>query len=437
MFYRQRAVASENELATVRNGNEMLSNPIYASQSQQQQQQLQANDEVIRQAGSDQTCLEQQQQQYVHLQQQQAHHIPHSKLHSLDRFAARANLLPNELNVMHGRPMESHAEETIQNDFHSNENNNNNNNNNNYAPPTSAGSNNLIQIEFAVSANPHNNNNHNEDENGLDGIDLNELDETQLKQLRDEEEKQNRAEYLNLEHLNRLYCQAQFLYKIRGKKLEEVTNRFTAFQEDVSREMRAMKHRVYLAEKDKDSVQVSLDQMNDLCNKYKAETELAVRNLNEQQDKCSKLKETNRQLEKRLAEFEQEIESLQLHLNEQQKLDTFERVKEQNEEFIQKLREQYERDLFQLKERLGAQENALGEKNEHIKRISSQLDEMSRNIHEASVEKAEAVIRLTKNLNEMQAKYNQDMQIYQHNNKLVTFFGCFWGTFEFIKKRRK
>ena len=246
-------------------------------------------------------------------------------------------------------------------------------------------------------------------------IDLNELDEAQLKQLQAEEEQQQQ-EYFNIDHLNRLYCQAQFLYKIRGKKLEEVSNRFTAYQEDMSREIRAMKHRVYLAEKEKESVQSSLDQAHALCTQYKSETELAIKTSADSQDKAEKLRQANRVLEQKLAENEEEIENLQVQIAEQQKLDTLERVQEQHEHFIQQLRDQYEKDLMQMRESLGEAQNVLKEKHEVVRLLTMQLEAAGQNAERAAVERADTVNRLTKNLNELQAKYDQDVLLAGYNN---------------------
>ena len=219
-------------------------------------------------------------------------------------------------------------------------------------------------------------------------IDLNELDEEQLKQLQTEE-KQQQQKFFNIDHLNRLYFQIQFLYKIRGKKLENVSNRFTAYQEDMSREIRDMKHRLYTAEKNKESFQSSLDQAHDLCSKYKSEMELAVKNLAKMQNKAEELK---------------------------QKLNTLERVQEQHEYFIQQLRDQYEKDLMQMRESLGEAQNVLKEKHEVVRLLTMQLEAAGQNAERAAVERADTVNRLTKNLNELQAKYDQDVLLAGYNN---------------------
>ena len=235
--------------------NQYPSNPVVY-------QQQQNHDQTI--------AMESSSQNYANIQQQ--HYIPHQKLHSMDRFAVPSSIMPPPAPQSHNH----HEHLTDDHELSLNETDNEDDNykapnghQNQYKPnvepqtpnnnfPISYG-NNGVQLEFSESIDK-------KKETSI--IDLNELDEAQLKQLQAEEEKQQQ-EYFNIDHLNRLYCQAQFLYKVRGKKLEEVTNRFTAYQEDMSREIRAMKHRVYLVEKDKESVQSSLDQAHALCTQYK------------------------------------------------------------------------------------------------------------------------------------------------------------------------
>ena len=217
--------------------------------------------------------------------------------------------------------------------------------------------------------------------------------------------------------LIRLYCQAQFLYKVRGKKLEEVTNRFTAYQEDMTREIRAMKHRVFLAEKEKESLQTSVNQSHELCTQYKSETEQAQKACSEWQEKFDKLKQTNRLLEQKLTETEQDVENLQSQIAEQQKLDSLERVQEQHEQFIQQMREQYEKDMYQLKEKCNETQKELNEKHEFIHMLRVQLETATKNAEMASVERADTITRLTKSLNDLQTKYDQDIIIANLNNK--------------------
>jgi hypothetical protein len=214
-------------------------------------------------------------------------------------------------------------------------------------------------------------------------IDLNELDEEQLKQLQTDE-KQQQQKFFNIDHLNRLYFQIQFLYKIRGKKLENVSNRFTAYKEDMSREIREMKHRLYSAEKNKQSFQTSLDQAHALCSKYKSEMELAVKNLAKMQEKAEDMK---------------------------QKLNTLERVQEQNEYFIQQLRDQYEKDMIQLRESSGEAKNLLKDKHDEIRLLNIQLETAGQNAERAAVERADIINRLTKNFKELKDKSDNDSHL--------------------------
>ena len=337
--------------------------------------------------------------QFMNLQKQ--HYIPHSKLHSMDRFAMPAAVIPQPA-----------PQSLIQND-HELSLNETDNEEDTFKPKVPiAAFGNGVQLEFTKSvSNATDNHKTNGVQNGVTTmsamyeetsiIDLNELDEEQLKQLQLEEEKQQ-SEYFNIEHLNRLYCQAQFLYKIRGKKLEEVTNRFTAYQEDMSREIRAMKHRVYLAEKEKESAQTSLEQVHELCNQYKVESEEAKKSAAEMAEKCEKLKQVNFSLEQKLREKEEEIEALQTQIDEQQKLDALERVQQQHEHFVGQLREQFDKDMMIMRERLSQVQTEVDEKSEIIRLMRIQLDTAGKNAEMATIERSDTVNRLTKTINDLQ-----------------------------------
>ena len=168
-----------------------------------------------------------------------------------------------------------------------------------------------------------------------------------------------------------------------------MSNRFTAYKEDMSREIRDMKHRLYTAEKNKESFQSSLDQAHDLCSKYKSEMELAVKNLAKMQNKAEELK---------------------------QKLNTLERVQEQHEYFIQQLRDQYEKDMIQLRESSGEAQNLLREKHDEIRLLNIQLETAGQNAERAAVERADITNRLTKNFKELREKYDQDLLLAGFNN---------------------
>ncbi|CAF0943496.1 unnamed protein product [Brachionus calyciflorus] len=334
---------------------------------------------------NDLTHVNQDAQQYLNLQKQ--YHVSHTKMHSLERFAAHGMI--HQINENEDNNFRNSTEIKP-----------------NKVPVASFG--NGMQIEFIPKETENAKNAPNFPEASM--IDLNELNEEQLRELHDEEQRQQQ-EYFSIDHLNRLYCQAQFLYKIRGKKLEEVSNRFAAYQEDMSREIRAMKHKLYLVEKEKDSVQVSLDQAHDLCNQYKSETEKTQKTCAELQEKFEKIKQTNRLLEQKLGDQEHEIENLHMQITEQQKMDTLERMQQQHEHIIQQLREQYEKDLFQMKDTLILNQKELEDKHEFIRILKMELDAANKNAEMAQIETVDVVNRLTKNINELQAKYNQDVII--------------------------
>jgi hypothetical protein len=128
--------------------------------------------------------MEENQLNYMNLQQQ--HYMPHTKLHSMDRFALPNS--PPKATVATTAAVTAAVELSPPG----------------VSTPQQFDKNSRQQklINMRVS-DPYR-------ETSI--IDLNELDEGQLKQLKAEEEKTHEEMY-NIDHLNRLYIQAQFLYK--------------------------------------------------------------------------------------------------------------------------------------------------------------------------------------------------------------------------------
>ena len=122
-------------------------------------------------------------------------------------------------------------------------------------------------------------------------------------------------------------------------------------------------------------------------------------------------------IEQKLHETEQDVENVQSQIAEQQKLDSSKRVQEQHEQFIQQMRDQYEKDIYQLKEKCNETQKELNEKHEFIHMLRVQLETATKNAEMASVERADTITRLTKSLNDLQTKYDQDIIIANLNNK--------------------
>jgi hypothetical protein len=177
----------------------------------------------------------------------------------------------------------------------------------------------------------------------------------------------------------------------------------------MAREMRAQKHRIYLAEKEKESVETSLAHAHELCSQYKGDAEAAVASCAALQETCEKLKYAQRMLEQRCADQDAELESVHTQLSEQQKLDSLERAQAQHEHFVQQLRDQYDANLFQMREQLAQAHADTNDKLDYIKRLRGELDAATRNAEMAALDKAEAVNRLTKSLNDLQNKYSQEV----------------------------
>lgn len=133
----------------------------------------------------------------------------------------------------------------------------------------------------------------------IDLDDLKNLNEDELKELRDEErmfiEDHNRQnEYFKQDDANsqqRHYIQLRILYKIRGRALEEVTNRLTAYQDEMMREKRAMTHKIAMSEKENQETKSKLEQALEREILLKNELDKSIRMQSDSSDIIEKLKQ--------------------------------------------------------------------------------------------------------------------------------------------------
>jgi hypothetical protein len=225
----------------------------------------------------------------------------------------------------------------------------------------------------------------------------------------------NQFEFMNIDSINRQYGRLQLLYKVRGKKLEEVTNRFEAFKEDVNREIRAMKHRLSMADKEKEQAQLSLEQSKELCQQYNMEIQILNKQNQEIKIDFDKIKEINENLHVKLQETNDEIESLNYQIEKQQNLDSIERLKVQHEQILTQIREKYEHEMFLSNENLNKYELELNEQHQLCDLLRSQLDQSLKQSDQALIERGDTINRLNKRLLELQKQYD-DLLILRNLN---------------------
>ena len=227
-------------------------------------------------------------------------------------------------------------------------------------------------------------------------------------------------EFMNLDKINHAFGKLKVLYNARGKKLDEVTNRFEAYKEDVTRELRAMMHRVNLAEDEKQKAQVSLEQSKQLCQQYQTDVQIMNKQNQEVKMEVEKLKGMNGELLAKLQEANEDIEALNYQLEQQQNLDSIERLKTQNEQIVTQMREKYEHEMFLMKESLNKNELELNEKHHLCDLLRSQLDQSLKQSDQALIERGETINRLNKRLLELQKQYDDLLVLRNINSSEVS-----------------
>lgn len=144
----------------------------------------------------------------------------------------------------------------------------------------------------------------------MSGIDLDDqlkdLKEEELKEMHEEERRMYEEQQLQMKQQNefftskeaqdlhilqRQYGQLNILYKVRGRALEDIGNKYTAFQAEWAREKRVMTHKITMTEQELQEVRSKLDQAieREIC--FKAEIEKSIRVQSDHLENIEKLKQ--------------------------------------------------------------------------------------------------------------------------------------------------
>ena len=233
----------------------------------------------------------------------------------------------------------------------------------------------------------------------------------------------NQVELQDSDVLKREYGNLRILYIARGKKLDEVSNRFEAFKEDVTRQTRSLTHQANMANKDKEEALLSLEQSHQLAQTYQSEIETLTRKNQDMKQYLDQSKITNDELNAKLKDTTDEIESLNFQLQQLQKLDSIERMRAQNDQILNKMREKYESDAFLMKEKMNRNDFDLSEKIQAYEILKIEYDKFRKDSDSTLLERNDMISRLKKQNSDMlvSSSYNDSVNITLKLNEKIRF----------------
>ncbi|BFZ25897.1 hypothetical protein BsWGS_28936 [Bradybaena similaris] len=201
---------------------------------------------------------------------------------------------------------------------------------------------------------------------------------------------------------HRTYEQLEILYRARGREIEELTRRLDEKDEEKSKEIRNLKHRLAIASGQAEAVSESQHQCQLLLQQSKADNSEASAKIRTLEAQVMSLRDTKEELIKKLQTAESTIENMTRHIEELQASESLSRARNEHEAAIASLTSRYERELLIVREKLDTCKTALEAKQEELVHVKKQLADATRELEQTQVSKAETVNRLNRSLEESQ-----------------------------------
>ena len=257
----------------------------------------------------------------------------------------------------------------------------------------------MTQQAASTSSNP---NKQSEVEHAADmsvSIDLDELQKEQANKLLSKQEDEQGLS-LKYDELFKEYNKCQMLLKLRGKKLEETSNSAAVMQEDYNRQLRAMSHRLLLADQENEELRRRLDEASEKQRGDEERCQKAEKSQRDIQEANGELVKKNALLMSKISELENDVESLNFQISEQEKNDTIETITKRYEMAIEQMREQHHKESQQYQESLSRCQMEIGSQLETIKSTEVHMSELN-----------EQKTRLEAQLNQLRVRTSNDQQM--------------------------
>ncbi|XP_041353515.1 centrosomal protein of 152 kDa-like [Gigantopelta aegis] len=196
--------------------------------------------------------------------------------------------------------------------------------------------------------------------------------------------------------------QLQILYKARGRKLEELTNLLENYKQEHGRELRIIKHQLSMAQAEKEGVETSYKQCQELLQDSKGENSTLTGKLRAAELQINSLKDVKEDLVKQIQTTESTIESLTQQVSDLSQSDSLSRARNDHDAVISSIQQRHNQEVLALKQSLDSAHDKLSEQESIISSLKRQLAEQMQLLEQAQISRAENINRLTKSLEESQ-----------------------------------
>ncbi|PFX29611.1 Centrosomal protein of 152 kDa [Stylophora pistillata] len=185
--------------------------------------------------------------------------------------------------------------------------------------------------------------------------------------------------------------QLQILYKARGRKIEELTQKLQNQEEEMAKEIRILKHQIALMKDERDGIATSLENSQQMVQTCNTELNNLKGQLAAAYQQINALKESKEEVVSKLHVSETTIDSLNQQLVELSRSESLTRAKEQHESVTNAMKKKHEEQTLTLKQKLDEAILSRDCKNEEVNQLRDEL-----------VQKAEMINSLTRSLDSSQ-----------------------------------
>ncbi|XP_014664790.1 PREDICTED: centrosomal protein of 152 kDa-like isoform X2 [Priapulus caudatus] len=202
-------------------------------------------------------------------------------------------------------------------------------------------------------------------------------------------------------------AQLRILYGARGRRIDELTRQYESLQEESAREVRLLRHKLTMAEDEREGMAESLRNTQQLLQGAGDESNKQHGHIAALESELQNFQSLKQELLEKLQITENTVDSLELQLEELSQSESVARARQQHDQLMDTVTRRHERDMLDVREKLDLLYQQLQLRDEETDRLKGQLGETSKALDQAQLDKAETINRLHRSLEESQRQYKE------------------------------
>ncbi|XP_070177816.1 trichohyalin-like [Littorina saxatilis] len=198
--------------------------------------------------------------------------------------------------------------------------------------------------------------------------------------------------------------QLQMLYRARGRQLEDLRSEMDALTQESAKERRRLKHLLSVATGEKEGMESSLKQCQQLLQQVKDEQSKTESQRHSAQTQITALTESKEELLKKLQSAETTVENLSHQVAGLHGTDSLTHARHQHEAVIKTMQQRFDSQLLNLKQQLDAANDSIAGRTEEVSKLQSQVRQLTKMTEEAQISRGATINQLTRSLEESQQR---------------------------------